>query len=45
MVHAEDEGLSKQGKSWSEETVLVNKNVSFGHNDSRGWVEDKCLIG
>ena len=27
--------LSEEGKSWLEETVLLNKKVSFGHNDSR----------
>ena len=28
--------LSEEGKSWLEETVLLNKKVSFGHNGSRG---------
>ena len=28
--------LSEEGKSWLEETMLLNKNVSFGHNGSRG---------
>ena len=27
--------LSEEGKSWLEETALLNKKVSFGHNDSR----------
>ena len=44
VVQAKDERLSKQGKSWSEETVLVNKESSFGHNGSRGWAKDKCLL-
>ena len=28
--------LFEEGKSWLEETVLLNKKVSFGHNGSRG---------
>ena len=28
--------LSEEGKYWLEETALLNKNVSFGHNGSRG---------
>ena len=28
--------LSEEGKSWLEKTMLLNKNVSFGHNGSRG---------
>ena len=28
--------LSEEGKSWLEETVLLNKKVSFSHNCSRG---------
>ena len=42
---SEDEGLFKEEKSLLEETVLVNKEVSFGHNGSRGWAEDKCILG
>ena len=45
MAQAEDEGLSEREKSWSEETGLVNKEVSFGLNGLRGWVEDRCLLG
>ena len=30
-----DERLSEEDKSLKEETVLVNKKVSFGHNGSR----------
>ena len=36
--------LFEEGKSWLEETVLLNKKVSFGHNGSRGWAEDKHLL-
>ena len=28
--------LSEEGKSWLEETMLLNKKVSFSHNCSRG---------
>jgi len=28
-----------------EETALMNKEVSFGHNGSRRWAEDKCILG
>ena len=45
MAQAKDEGLSKEKKSLSEETVLVNKEVSFGDNGSRTWAEDKCILG
>ena len=45
MAQVEDERLSEEDKSLSEETVLVNKEVSFGHNDLRGWAEDKCILG
>ena len=45
MAQAEDERLSEQEKFQSEETVLVNKDVSFGHNGSKGWAEDKYLLG
>ena len=34
-----------QEKSLLEETMLVNKEVSFGHNGSTRWSEDKCLLG
>ena len=45
VAQAENRGLSEEKKSLSEETVLMNKEVSFGHNGSRGWVEDKCILG
>ena len=44
VAQAEDKGLSKEEKSLLEETMLVNKKVSFGHNGSRGWAEDKCIL-
>ena len=40
-----DKDLSDEEKSSSEETVLMNKKVSFGHNSSREWVEDECVLG
>ena len=43
-AQAEDKVLSEEEKSLSKETVLVNKEVSFGHNGSRGWADDKCII-
>ena len=36
VAQAKDEGFSEEEKSLSEETVLVNKEVNFGHNGSRG---------
>ena len=44
MAQAEDERLSEEDKYLTEETVLVNKKVSFGHNGSRRWAEDKNLL-
>ena len=31
--------MSKEEKPSSEETVLMNKNVSFGHNVLREWAD------
>ena len=45
VAEAEDKGLSKEEKSLLEENVLVNKDVSFGHNGSRGWAKDKYILG
>jgi len=45
VAQAEDERMSKKDKSLLEETVLVNKGVSFGHNGLRGWAKDKCILG
>ena len=45
MAQAKDERMSKEDKSLSKETVLVNKEVSFGHNGLRGWAEDECILG
>ena len=35
MTQSEDEGLSEEKISLSEETALVNREISFGHNSSR----------
>ena len=45
MAQAEDKGLSEKEKFSSEETVLMNKKVSFGYNGSRGWAKDECVLG
>ena len=45
VAQAEDKGLSEEEKSLSKENVLVNNDVSFGHNGSRGWAEDKRILG
>ena len=44
VAQAKVKRLSENDKSLSEKTVLVNKKVSFGHNGSKGWAEDKFLI-
>ena len=36
MAQSEDEGLSEEEISLSEETALVNKEINLGHNSSRG---------
>ena len=45
MAQAEDNDLSEGEKSLSEEKVLIDKKVSFGHNGSREWAEDECILG
>ena len=44
MAQVEDEKLSKEDKSLSEEVILVSEEVSFGHNGLMGWVDDKCIL-
>ena len=36
MAESEDEGLSKEEISLSEETTLVSREISLDHNSSRG---------
>ena len=45
VAQAEDKDLYEKEKSLLEETVLMNKKVSFGHNGSIEWVEDECVLG
>ena len=45
MAQAEDERLFEEDKSLTEETMLVNKKVSFDHNGSRRWAKDKYILG
>jgi len=45
VAQSEDEGLSMEEKYLSEEIVLVNREISLGHNGSKGWAEDKCIHG
>ena len=40
MAQVENKDLPKEEKSSSEETVLMNKKVRFGHNSSREYAED-----
>ena len=47
MAQVKDKGLSEEEKSSSEETVVMNKKVSFGHNGSRvgwGWMRPQLDI-
>ena len=39
MAQVEDNDLPEEEKPSSEETVLMNKNVSFGHNVLREWAD------
>ena len=45
VVQVEDKDLSEEEKSSLEETALINKKVSFGHNGSKECAEDECVIG
>ena len=36
MAQSEDEGLSEEQISLSEEIALVSREISLGHNSSRG---------
>ena len=36
MAQVEDEKLSKEDKSLSEEVILVSEEVGFGHNGLMG---------
>ena len=45
MTQAENKDLSEDEKSTSEETILINKKASFGHNGSRVCAEDERVLG
>ena len=45
VAQAEDKGLFEEKEYLLEETVLVNKEVTFVHNGSTRWVENKHLLG
>ena len=45
VAQAENKDLPEEEKSSSEETVLMNKNVRFGHNSSRECAEDEGVLG
>ena len=36
MAQSEEEGLSEDKISLSEETMIVSREISLGHNNSRG---------
>ena len=44
MAQAADKDLPEE-KSSSEETVLMNKKVGFGHDSSRECTEDEGVLG
>ena len=44
-AQSEDEKSSEEEWTLSRESVLVNEEVSFGHNGLVGWAEDECLFG
>ena len=44
MAQAENKDLPEGKKSSSEETVLMNKKVRFGHNSSREYAEDESVL-
>ena len=45
VAQVEDKGLSEEEKSSSKKIVVMNIKVSFGHNGSREWAEDECVLG
>ena len=45
MAQAEDNNLSEDEKSSSEETMWMNKKVNFSYNGSKEWAKDECVIG
>ena len=45
MAQAEDNDLPEEEKSLSEETVLINRKVGFGHNSSRECAKNEIVLG
>ena len=41
MAQAENKDLPNEENSSSDETLLINKKVGFGHNSSRECAEDE----
>ena len=45
VAQAEDKDLSKKERPSSEETVLKNRKVVFGHNSSGECAKDENVLG
>ena len=45
MAQVENRDLSEEEKFLSEETVVMNKKVSFGHNGLIKWAEGEYVLG
>ena len=45
VTQSEDERLFEEEISLPEETMLMNREISLGHNDSKRWAEDKHTLG
>ena len=45
MAQAKNKNLTEEEKSSSEETILMNKKVGFGHNGSRECAENEGVLG
>ena len=45
MAQVEDKDPLEEERPSSEETVLKNRKVGFGHNSSRECVEDENVLG
>ena len=45
MAQAEDKDSPGEDEPSSEETLLKNRKVGFGHNSSRQYAEDENVLG
>ena len=45
VAQVEDNDLPEEERPSSEETVLKNRKVGFGHNSSRECAEDENVLG